>query len=122
MNRWRSLLTAGLFSLALTSSLVLAAPKASTPTLEPWERDFCVRIGGVAAMAARDRARGWTLDEVLRRLAVEEYRTGADTSIRNVFAEIAMEVYTLPVRSPESWQRIWTRVCQERMLATTGQR
>jgi hypothetical protein len=124
MHRWTTACAAGLLSLALTSPLALAAPKTSvpTPTLEPWERVFCDRIGGVAASAARDRERGWALADVLRRLEAVEMRTGADPAIRNVFAEIAMEVYALPRRSPESWQRIWTSVCHERMLATTGQR
>lgn len=119
MHRWTAVLAAGMVSLALTSAL---APAAPPPTLEPWERDFCARIGGVAASAARDREQGWTLEEVLRRLEAEEVRTGADPAIRNVFAEIAMEVYTLPPRSPESWQRIWTSVCHQRMRATTGKR
>jgi hypothetical protein len=121
MNRWRILLTAGMISLAMTSH-PQAGPKASGPTLEPWEVTFCMRIGGIAARAAHDRDRGWPLDEVLRRLEAEEFRTGADPAILNVFTEIAVEVYGQPWRSAESWQRIWARVCHLRMLATTGQR
>jgi hypothetical protein len=121
MNRWRILLAAGLLSLALTSH-PQAGPKARTPTLEPWEVTFCLRIGGIAARAAHDRDQGWPLAEVLRRLEAAEFRTGADPAILDVFTEIAINVYGQPGRSPENWQRIWTSVCHQRMLATTGQR
>jgi hypothetical protein len=121
MTRWRTLLTAGLLSLALTSH-PQAGPKTSGPTLEPWERAFCVRIGGIAARAAHDRDQGWPMDEVLRRMEALEHLTRADPVVLDLFTEILTEVYGPPWRSAESWQRIWTAVCHKRMLATTGQR